>query len=365
MSIENIINKAWENKEQVGPNSDQNLKDAINQIIEDLDCGKSRVAEKIDGKWMINNRTNYYHKPVYNLNHLWKISDQMSLSSVLYGSNGRGGGTGPLNSRGNFMGDGNYGTAGEVSYFKYINPPKDEHGRYEWGKLINWNASNWDADNVGDPDYIATEHRSKAIIRASVNHHDWYGLMSSFKFKDVVPDVTVTTGVDLRSYQGIHYREVVNLLGGDYYVDTYNYGRPYSDVNDDATTAIKRVGDKIAYHNIGYNSWAGGFLQAEYSNDDLSAFFSAAGWEITADMLTLGQIFGLTLLIIGIWAWRIPDALGESVKSMGMLYSLGGALWTLMIIYHVATGAAGGPTAYVNLVITAVFAVLFYMYSKD
>ena len=96
-----------------------------------------------------------------------------------------------------------------------------------------------------------------------------------------------------------------------------------------------------------------------------TAFFSAAGWEVTADMLTLGQIFGLTLLIIGIWAWRIPDTLGDSVKSMGMLYALGGALWTLMIIYHVATGAAGGPTAYINLVITAVFAVLFYIYSKN
>ena len=59
-----------------------------------------------------------------------------------------------------------------------------------------------------------------------------------------------------------------------------------------------------------------------------TAFFSAAGWEITADMLTLGQIFGLTLLIIGIWAWRIPDALGDSVKSMGMLYSLGCLLYT-------------------------------------
>ena len=43
-----------------------------------------------------------------------------------------------------------------------------------------------------------------------------------------------------------------------------------------------------------------------------TAFFSAAGWEVTADMLTLGQIFGLTLLIIGIWAWRIPDTLGPS-----------------------------------------------------
>jgi len=40
-------------------------------------------------------------------------------------------------------------------------------------------------------------------------------------------------------------------------------------------------------------------------------------------------------------------------------------LWTLMIIFHVATGAASGPTAYVNLVITAIFAVIFYMYSRD
>ena len=52
MSIEKIINDAWENKDQVNPNSDQSLKDAINQVINDLDSGKSRVAEKIDGEWI-------------------------------------------------------------------------------------------------------------------------------------------------------------------------------------------------------------------------------------------------------------------------------------------------------------------------
>ena len=52
MSIENIINEAWENKDQVNQNSDQKLKDTINQVIEDLDSGKSRVAEKIDGEWV-------------------------------------------------------------------------------------------------------------------------------------------------------------------------------------------------------------------------------------------------------------------------------------------------------------------------
>ena len=52
MSIEKIINDAWENKDQVNPNSDQSLKDAINQVISDLDSGKLRVAEKINGEWV-------------------------------------------------------------------------------------------------------------------------------------------------------------------------------------------------------------------------------------------------------------------------------------------------------------------------
>jgi hypothetical protein len=231
-------------------------------------------TKEVDGKWIINNRTNYYHKPVYNLNHFWKIDDKMSLSSTLYGSNGRGGGTGPLNSRGDFLGNENFGTDGVVSYFKYINPPKDTNGMYEWDKLIEWNKSDWDGDAssaVGDSEYVSGEYRSKAIIRASVNHHDWYGLISTFKYDDVVPNLNVTAGVDARSYKGEHYREVVNLLGGDYYVDS-------SDDND-ITNAdkVKRIGDKVAYHNIGYNSWFGGFLQGEYSMNQLTAFLSAAG----------------------------------------------------------------------------------------
>ena len=41
MSIEKIINDAWKNKDQVNPNSDQSLRDAINQVISDLDSGKN------------------------------------------------------------------------------------------------------------------------------------------------------------------------------------------------------------------------------------------------------------------------------------------------------------------------------------
>ena len=50
--LEKIINDAWNKKEQVNQNSDEKLINTINQIIEDLDKGKVRVAEKINGEWI-------------------------------------------------------------------------------------------------------------------------------------------------------------------------------------------------------------------------------------------------------------------------------------------------------------------------
>ena len=49
--IEKIIHEAWKIKDQINKNSDKSIIDAINQIIEDLDRGKKRVAEKINGEW--------------------------------------------------------------------------------------------------------------------------------------------------------------------------------------------------------------------------------------------------------------------------------------------------------------------------
>ena len=51
-NLDQIINEAWENKDQINQNSDQKIKDAVNKIIENLDSGKIRVAEKIKGEWV-------------------------------------------------------------------------------------------------------------------------------------------------------------------------------------------------------------------------------------------------------------------------------------------------------------------------
>ena len=50
-NIEKIIDEAWKIKDQINKNSDKSIINAINQIIADLDLGKKRVAEKINGEW--------------------------------------------------------------------------------------------------------------------------------------------------------------------------------------------------------------------------------------------------------------------------------------------------------------------------
>ena len=41
----------------------------------------------------LNERENFFHKPLVNLNHFYDVNDELRLSSVLYWSGGSGGGT--------------------------------------------------------------------------------------------------------------------------------------------------------------------------------------------------------------------------------------------------------------------------------
>ncbi|NOZ51557.1 MAG: 2,3,4,5-tetrahydropyridine-2,6-dicarboxylate N-succinyltransferase [Gammaproteobacteria bacterium] len=50
-----IIESAFENRAQITPRSvETHVKDAVNEAISQLDCGKLRVAEKHDGQWVVN-----------------------------------------------------------------------------------------------------------------------------------------------------------------------------------------------------------------------------------------------------------------------------------------------------------------------
>ena len=220
-----------------------------------------------------NVRKNFYHKPQIALNHYWAISDNVTLATSAYASFGRGGGTGD---RGSIGGRGTWGF-------------RDENGLIRIDDIINWNKGVSDINGIAakpvTSQYGAVAgERAGLIRRASINSHDWYGVLSNLT-ANVSDQITVSGGVDVRYYRGQHYREVDDLLGNDYWLESrdVNAQSDMVDLDGDGTItnretgALKQKGDKINYHNDGLVAWQGVFGQVEYTSDfGLSAFVNGA-----------------------------------------------------------------------------------------
>ncbi|SVE21314.1 uncharacterized protein METZ01_LOCUS474168 [marine metagenome] len=95
-----------------------------------------------------------------------------------------------------------------------------------------------------------------------------------------------------------------------------------------------------------------------------ATFFAMANITPTPDLITVGQFTGVTVLFLALLQWRIPDIAGDAFSSLGQLFGIGYAMWFLIVGYHIMTGAASGATAYVNIALMAILAVLFFMQSR-
>ena len=179
---------------------------------------------------------NFYHKSQTSLNHYWTINDNTSLSTAAYVSYGTGGG----------------GTAGT--------------NRDLFGVRLGGADQPVDLDNIVEINRANGALGSEAILRASRNDHEWYGLLSTFK-TNLTDELTFIGGLDVRTYTGKHFREVTDLLGGDYYLDNNNVNNP---------NAALVVGDKMGYNNDGEVGWLGFFGQLEYGTENFDAFVSSS-----------------------------------------------------------------------------------------
>ena len=93
-------------------------------------------------------------------------------------------------------------------------------------------------------------------------------------------------------------------------------------------------------------------------------FIAMANITPTPDLITFGQFMGVTFLFLALVEWRIPDIAGDALSSLGQLFAIGFGMWFLIVGYHIMTGAASGATAYVNIALMAILAVLFFMQSR-
>ena len=80
--------------------------------------------------------------------------------------------------------------------------------------------------------------------------------------------------------------------------------------------------------------------------------------------MTFGQFVGVTFLAMSLIAWKTPDLVIDALPGFGQVYAITQGMWAVIIIYHIAIGAAGGPTAIANAGISVVFSLLFFFYSR-
>ncbi|HCE54435.1 MAG: TonB-dependent receptor [Lutibacter sp.] len=230
---------------------------------------------------------NFYHKPVMSLNWEWVISDASRLSTVLYGSWGRGGGTGEM---------------GEINNKRSFALPKTSDGLLPFDDIVKWNSGQsvpafgvnrtafdgafYNTGNSGHPAPGGGGNGSDNGIsrRASMNSHNWYGSVINFNH-EINDNWSFDVGADLRTYKGIHYRVVNDVLGADGYID-------YDNINDRPNVILQNQfveakpswnpwdaidsQEKIDYYNDGLVNWIGIFGQIEYSRESLSAFIQGS-----------------------------------------------------------------------------------------
>ncbi|PWH83704.1 TonB-dependent receptor [Algibacter marinivivus] len=186
---------------------------------------------------------NFYHKPQISLNHYWNLNDNTSINSSAYVSFGSGGGGGI---RG-------------VNKFTFNADGTSDYRDGLYGPI--------DFDKIAQENEDLGALGSETILRASRNDHNWYGVLSNLK-TNLNDQMVLQVGLDLRSYKGIHFQEVTDLLGGQYFLDNNNANNPNN---------AARVGDKINYDNDGHVGWIGAFGQLEYDvNENFNTFVAAA-----------------------------------------------------------------------------------------
>jgi hypothetical protein len=239
-----------------------------------------------------NMRRNFFHKPVGSINWDYKINETSKLSTVFYGSWGRGGGA-----RG----------AGGIRGLNYLNAAfRTADGLVDFEKIQAYNSGQTVMINgvartrtqVGG-DYQNSSYTGSGTIPAgspagtgpsssgisrisSINSHDWYGGVVNFN-KKFTDNLTWDIGVDARTYTGIHYQNMNSLMGADEYFDNTDINNPSRVLTSTYTVSPSgnpfsnaTSGDKINFYNDGNVNWYGAFTQLEYSKDNLTAFIQGA-----------------------------------------------------------------------------------------
>lgn len=213
---------------------------------------------------------NSYHKPQISLNHQWQINSISSLSTALYTSIGRGYGYSGQGASSTYSGYW-YGSTNGTLNNAVINYEGEEYhlrnsdGTFAYNRIYDLNE--------------ASDRGSLMAIAKQKNYHNWYGLLSTYTTQ-LGKNIDFYGGVDLRYYKGIHTYELIDLYGGEYYIDRYRNNvaaANHSQAKTDAFVNEKlQVGDVVYRDYDGHVMQEGVFAQAEGNYDKWNVFISGS-----------------------------------------------------------------------------------------
>ena len=204
---------------------------------------------------------NHYHKPQISLNHQWQIDYKSSLSTALYLSIGRGGG---------YSGQGR--TSNDRAMWNGANNGilrtdfRKADGTFDYGAIQDMNAASTDG--------------SKMVMSDGVNNHMWYGALSTYT-NQIGKHLELSAGIDVRYYIGNHTNEIVDLYGGDYFIDDTDR-KNVKAVNNAAAADPNWKYEKLSVGDIVYRDYDGHvhqegvFGQLEWTREKINAFVSGS-----------------------------------------------------------------------------------------
>lgn len=193
---------------------------------------------------------NQYHKPIISLNHIWQINYRSSLSTALYVSLASGGGYGGQGRTSEWRNKwrGAYNGAITTDF-------RRPDGTFDYGAIQDINA--------------ASETGSMMVMAKSVNSHEWYGLVSTYKNELIPNRLNLTGGIDVRYYVGHHKNVINDLYSGAYYMDdtdrkNVKVANNAAAANPDWVYEKLGIGDVVYRNYNGYTHQEGIYGQAEY-----------------------------------------------------------------------------------------------------
>lgn len=219
-----------------------------------------RYGIKYNKEWgsyngkMNNASENFYHKPWVTLNHYWNISSDLFLATSAYVSPGWGGG----------KWSDTYGW-GNPTIFEFRNLS----GQIDWAAIYQNNATHSDTAVLSTGEKVTGY--SKNVQTHFLASHSWSGVLSRLEYAPQ-GNFKYTAGLHLRQFRSTLKQKVVDLLGGEFFIDDYSWALE----GVAGRNEIKTRGDIIKVHNGAINPSGTFFGQIDFEQEKVNAFISSS-----------------------------------------------------------------------------------------